>query len=48
MSGHVDEVDAGLLKTLFAAVLHKPVEPGELDRVLQGLPLTEPASVTQY
>jgi two-component system, cell cycle sensor histidine kinase and response regulator CckA len=48
MSGHVDEVDAGLLKNLFAAVLHKPVEPGELDRVLQGLPLAEPASVTQY
>jgi two-component system, cell cycle sensor histidine kinase and response regulator CckA len=48
MSGHVDEVDAGLLKTLFAAVLHKPVEPGELDRVLQGLPLAEPAIVTQY
>ena len=48
MSGHVDEVDAGLLKNLFAAVLHKPVEPGELDRVLLGLPLAEPASVTQY
>ena len=48
MSGHVDEVDAGLLKTLFAGVLHKPVEPGELDRVLQGLPLAEPMSVTQY
>jgi two-component system, cell cycle sensor histidine kinase and response regulator CckA len=48
MSGHVDEVDAGLLKTLFAGVLHKPVEPGELDRVLQGLPLAEPVSVTQY
>ena len=48
MSGHVDEVDAGLLKTLFAAVLHKPVEPGELDRVLQGLPLAEPVVVTQY
>ena len=48
MSGHVDEVDSGLLKTLFAGVLHKPVEPGELDRVLQGLPLAEPVSVTQY
>ena len=48
MSGHVDEVDAGLLKRLFAAVLHKPVEPGELDRVLQGLPLAEPVVATQY
>lgn len=45
MSGHVDEVEAGLLKTLFAAVLHKPVDPTELDRVLQGLPLPEEASV---
>lgn len=40
MSGHVDEVDAGLLQTLFAAVLHKPVDPVELDRVLQNLPVT--------
>lgn len=47
MSGHVDEVDADQLKTLFAAVLHKPVEPGELDRVLQGLPLAD-GVVTQY
>lgn len=48
MSGHVDEVDADLLKTLFAAVLHKPVDPGELDSVLQGLPLGEGVVVTQY
>ena len=46
MSGHVDEVDAGLLKTLFASVLHKPVDPTELDRVLQGLSLPEEASAT--
>lgn len=48
MSGHVDEVEAGLLKTLFAAVLHKPVDPTELDRVLQSLPLPEEASATQF
>ena len=48
MSGHVDEVDAGQLKILFAAVLHKPVDPGELDSVLQGLPLGEGAVMTQY
>jgi two-component system, cell cycle sensor histidine kinase and response regulator CckA len=46
MSGHVDEVDAGLLRTLFAAVLHKPVDPVELERVLQSLPATPvPAAV---
>lgn len=48
MSGHVDEVPADQLKTLFAAVLHKPVDPGELDSVLQGLPLGEGVVVTQY
>lgn len=48
MSGHVDEVDAAQLKTLFAAVLHKPVDPGELDGVLQGLPLGEGVGMTQY
>jgi hypothetical protein len=48
MSGHVDEVGADLLKSLFAAVLHKPVEPGELDQVLRGLPLTDAKVVTQY
>ncbi|MGS5087741.1 ATP-binding protein [Hydrogenophaga sp. A37] len=37
MSGHVDEVSPELLKTLFAAVLHKPVDAAELDRVLQGV-----------
>lgn len=47
MSGHVDEVDAQLLKTLFAAVLHKPVEPAELDRVLHGLPMSEQQLATQ-
>ena len=35
MSGHVDEVSPELRKTLFAAVLHKPVDAAELDRVLQ-------------
>ena len=48
MSGHVDEVEGGLLKTLFAAVLHKPVDPTELDRVLQELPLPEEASANQF
>jgi two-component system, cell cycle sensor histidine kinase and response regulator CckA len=48
MSGHVDEVDADLLKTLFAGVLHKPVEPAELDRVLQGLPMPEETAATHY
>ncbi len=48
MSGHVDEVESGLLKTLFAAVMHKPVDPSELDRVLQGLPLQEEASATPF
>lgn len=37
MSGHVDEVSPEHLKTLFTAVLHKPVDAGELDRVLQGV-----------
>ncbi len=48
MSGHLDEVEAGMLKTLFAAALQKPVDPAELDRVLQGLPLAEPEIVTQF
>ncbi|MCB2018373.1 MAG: response regulator [Hydrogenophaga sp.] len=48
MSGHVDEVDAKLLKNLFASVLHKPVEPTDLDRVLQSLPLAERVEVTQF
>jgi CheY-like chemotaxis protein len=48
MSGHVDEVGADLLKSLFAAVLHKPVEPGELDQVLRGLPMSEPTNERQY
>lgn len=46
MSGHVDEVDSCQLKNLFAAVLHKPVDPTELDRVLQSLPSPEEASAT--
>lgn len=48
MSGHVDEVESGLLKTLFAAVMHKPVDPTELDRVLQSLPLPEEAPATRF
>ena len=48
MSGHVDEVESGLLKTLFAAVMHKPVDPSELDRVLQGLPLPEETSANPF
>jgi two-component system, cell cycle sensor histidine kinase and response regulator CckA len=37
MSGHVDEIGPDLLSTLFAAVLQKPVDAGELDRVLQSV-----------
>lgn len=37
MSGHVDEVSPEQLKTLFTAVLHKPVDAVELDRVLQSV-----------
>jgi hypothetical protein len=29
-------------------VLHKPVEPAELDRVLQGLPMPEETAETHY
>jgi two-component system cell cycle sensor histidine kinase/response regulator CckA len=36
MSGHVAEVGAELLNTLFDAVLHKPIDVVELDRVLKG------------
>jgi len=35
MSGHVNEVAPELLQSLFAAVLHKPVDATELQRVLQ-------------
>ena len=35
MSGHVNEVAPGLVSSLFAAVLHKPVDAAELQRVLQ-------------
>ena len=35
ISGHVNEVGAGVLKELFNAVLHKPVDAADLDRVLQ-------------
>ena len=35
ISGHVNEVGAEDLKTLFSAVLHKPVDAADLDRVLQ-------------
>lgn len=37
MSGHVAEVNHLLCKELFAAVLHKPVDDAELDRVLRKL-----------
>lgn len=35
MSGHVDEVPAEILRQLFAAVLRKPVDAADLDRVLK-------------
>ena len=35
ISGHVNEVGAGDLQTLFNAVLHKPVDMGELGRVME-------------
>lgn len=35
ISGHVNEVGADDLKALFSAVLHKPVDAADLDRVLQ-------------
>lgn len=35
ISGHVNEVDEDLLRSLFNAVLHKPVDAVDLDRVLQ-------------
>ena len=35
MSGHANEVPSDLLQTLFAAVLHKPVDANELERALQ-------------
>jgi signal transduction histidine kinase/ActR/RegA family two-component response regulator len=35
MSGHVNEVAPELVRKLFAAVLHKPVDAAELQRVLQ-------------
>jgi signal transduction histidine kinase len=35
ISGHVNEVGAGDLQTLFNAVLHKPVEIGDLVRVME-------------
>ena len=37
MSGHVNEVPTQLLGTLFAAVLHKPVDAQELERTLQAV-----------
>ncbi len=37
MSGHVNEVPSDVLQNLFAAVLHKPVEAPELERVLQSV-----------
>lgn len=48
MSGHVNEVPADLQTQLFKAVLHKPVEASELDRVLQQVlapPLTVPGPI---
>ena len=47
MSGHVDEVDPELLASLFAAVLHKPVDAGELDRVLLGVVPSDGSVQTQ-
>ena len=47
MSGHVDEVGPELLSALFAAVLHKPVDAGELERVLQGVLPTEEGVASQ-
>ena len=47
MSGHVDEVGPELLKTLFAAVLHKPVDAVELERVLKGVLHTEEGAASQ-
>jgi CheY-like chemotaxis protein len=35
MSGHANEVAPELLQSLFAAVLHKPVDAAELQRVRQ-------------
>lgn len=35
ISGHVNEVGAGDLQTLFSAVLHKPVDMGDLGRVME-------------
>lgn len=35
ISGHVNEVGAGDLQTLFSAVLHKPVDMGDLTRVME-------------
>lgn len=35
ISGHVNEVGAGDLQTFFSAVLHKPVDMGDLTRVME-------------
>ena len=35
ISGHVNEVGAGDLQSLFNAVLHKPVDMGDLTRVME-------------
>jgi len=35
ISGHVNEVGEEVLRSLFNAVLHKPVDAVDLDRVLQ-------------
>jgi len=43
MSGHVNEVSSDDLQSLFAAVLHKPVESIELERVLKSV-LAPPSS----
>jgi len=37
ISGHVDEVGADVLKELFNAVLHKPMDAADLDRVRKDL-----------
>jgi CheY-like chemotaxis protein len=35
ISGHVNEVGAGDLQTLFNAVMHKPVDMNDLGRAMQ-------------
>jgi len=46
MSGHVNEVPSDALQSLFAAVVHKPVEALELERVLRSVLAPAPAQDT--